>query len=77
METLPDKRAPGLPDIPYSAYCRVCWESFYILWIEKTDHRGVCPLGHLSAVACPSARSKNNLRAGIADLKRQGLIKDA
>ena len=66
METLPDRRAPGLPDIPYSAYCRVCWLAYYCLWGEKEDHGGTCVHGHEKATDCPQAVNNAKLRAWAA-----------
>jgi len=37
-----DKRAPGLPGVPYSAYCQECWEPMYRLWTDKDPHSGLC-----------------------------------
>jgi hypothetical protein len=40
---LPDARALSLPDEPYSAYCKVCWQSIYGCWVDTVPHHGKCP----------------------------------
>jgi hypothetical protein len=43
QKELKDRRAIGLPDVPFSAYCVECWEAVYGLWVEETPHDGSCP----------------------------------
>lgn len=74
MRRLPDRRAPGLPDLPYSAYCRVCWNPVYALWIAG-DHGGACPEAAASAEACGDAMGRARLSAEVAKLRRAGLIR--
>ena len=52
---LPDSRALGLKDEPYSAYCKVCWQRVYACWIEPEPHGGVCPFGAMKIEACEQA----------------------
>ena len=58
MNALPDRRALAFQDEPFSAYCRVCWNAVYVLWIDGADHhRGACIHGVPSATDCPEARA--------------------
>ena len=69
----------ALPDLKslsgHSAYCEVCWEPFYRLWVAQEDHGGVCVLGHSAAHDCPQAMSAARLTAdlkALAELDKQG-----
>ena len=56
MDTLPDRRAIAFPDEPFSAYCKVCWQCVYPLWIDKDDHhKGECMFGHAKMGDCKQA----------------------
>lgn len=55
MQELPDRRSLGLPDEPFSAYCKVCWQNVYCLWIDKAPHGGVCMFGHRKMSDCKQA----------------------
>lgn len=56
MDSLPDRRAIAFPDEPFSAYCKVCWQSVYPFWIDKKDHhRGECMFGHSKMEDCKQA----------------------
>jgi hypothetical protein len=56
MDSLPDRRAVAFPDEPYSAYCKVCWQCVYPLWIDKEDHhRGECMVGASKMEDCKQA----------------------
>lgn len=73
VHTVEDRRAPGLPDIPYSAYCRVCWRSIYVLWIDSEDHGGRCMHGCAKSTDCPEARARDHDGAMLAkDLAAAG-----
>jgi len=61
----PDRRALGLPDHPYSAYCKVCWQAIYSLWIEAEDHGGVCPFGAKQIGDCAQASSWERMKGEI------------
>ncbi|WP_111748596.1 hypothetical protein [Salinisphaera orenii] len=77
MREIKDKRATGMPDTPYSAYCRVCWYSIYAVWFSSQDHGGVCPHGHQTASDCPDACGRAKFSVAIQKLRDQGLIKPA
>lgn len=65
MDNIRDARAPGLPDIPYSAYCKVCWQNVYCLWIEKADHGGACPFGAAQISDCKQASDWERVRGEV------------
>jgi len=65
IATVPDHRAPGLPDVPYSAFCQVCWYPVYILWIEPENHHGACMDGKASATECQEAMSRARFAASL------------
>ena len=68
METLkPVKTLSGLHD----ARCHVCWNAVYVLWIDKSDPAGKCPLGHTKAHDCPDAMGRAQDAAPLLKLKRQ------
>lgn len=50
---------------PYSAYCQVCWNGVYALYIDAQPHYGVCPFGAFKPEECENAR---NWAAGDAML---------
>jgi len=76
METIPDRRALGLQDIPFSAYCRVCWQGVYALWVEKENHKGVCPFGAEKIGDCEQAsaweRRRGEIKKYLAEHQTQG-----
>lgn len=48
----------------HDAYCHVCWEPFYSMWIDRVNApSGECLFGHKAAHDCPQAMSAANLRA--------------
>lgn len=63
--SLPDRRALGLKDEPYSAYCRVCWQNTYSLWIERVPHGGVCPFGASKVEDCGQAMDLERVRGEV------------
>lgn len=69
---LPDRRS-ACDHGPFSAYCKVCWNPVYVLWIDKHPHGGVCPFGHTKAATCPdvwaAARNSQMIREGKAKSK--------
>lgn len=65
---IPDKRS--LRDHgPYSAYCKVCWNAVYTLWIDSEPHDGVCIHGCANASDCPDARGRAETAAAILKFK--------
>lgn len=40
---------------PYSAYCKVCWNAIYTLWVDTVPPPGTCMFGHTKASDCPDA----------------------
>lgn len=68
---LPDFRAPSLKDEPYSAYCKVCWQTVYSLWIDKIPHNGACIFGHTKIEQCSQAMEweefKGRIRKAVAE----------
>lgn len=74
MNDLPDFRALAFPDEPYSAYCKVCWQTVYSLWIDKKDHhRGECMFWHQRIEDCKQAMEweafKGRVRKAVAETK--------
>ena len=55
MRDLPDKRALSMPDVPFSAYCKVCWQNIYCMWVDKTPHDGSCIEGATTIGDCKQA----------------------
>jgi hypothetical protein len=59
----------------HDAYCHVCWEPIYRLWIDKeNDPAGQCIHGAAAAHSCPEAMARAANSAGIAKLKAAGVI---
>ena len=67
MDAIRDARALGMRDIPYSGYCRTCWNPVYVLWIDR-DHGGGCPFGATSAAGCDDALSRARLVKTLAEI---------
>ena len=71
MTSLQDFRALSLADEPYSAYCKVCWQAVYSLWIDKTPHNGACMFGHTKIEQCAQAmeweKFKGRIRKAVAE----------
>ena len=65
MLDLPDQRALAFPDEPFSAYCRVCWQNVYCLWIDKEPHGGVCIFGAIKAQDSKQAMDWERFKGGI------------
>lgn len=55
IDSVRDQRALAFPDEPYSAYCKVCWQNVYCLWIDKQAHGGACIDGHSEMKECRQA----------------------
>ena len=64
MQTLPDRRCPSMPNVPHSAYCRVCWNAVYCLWVDGS-HDGRCPHGASVAHECRDAVAAASNSAAI------------
>lgn len=62
---LPDHRAPKMKDVPYSAYCKVCWQAVYSLWIDKEPHDGSCIEGACRIEDCNQAMEWERFRGRI------------
>lgn len=52
----------------FDAYCRICWNPVYVLWIDDDDDpRGRCAFGdHKKATDCPDAMNRARLWASVA-----------
>lgn len=75
METLPDRRS--LKDHgPYSAYCRVCWNPVYSLWIGDEPPPGTCVLGKAVAHECSDAVGRALLSAAVSAAGSQATLED-
>jgi hypothetical protein len=62
-----DLRAPAFPDVPYSAYCKVCWQAQYLLWIDRNDDpKGECLDGHKDPTKCYAATAMHEHMATVA-----------
>ncbi|WP_293371566.1 hypothetical protein [Nevskia sp.] len=77
MQTLPDHRCSGLPDKPYSSYCRVCWYPIYTLWFTKDDHEGACMHGKTVAADCEEACNRARSSIAVQKLRDAGLWPNA
>lgn len=72
---------PNLPDRKtlnqkFSAYCKVCWNPVYCLWIDSADPHGVCfenPL-NTDPTKCSDAIERAKLSSLIARLRREGVL---
>lgn len=71
MSHIPDRRSMR-DHGPYSAYCKVCWNPVYALWIGSEPHGGVCPDGHKSASDCFDARNRSETAARIQRYRETG-----
>lgn len=58
----------------FDAYCRVCWNPVYLLWIDDEDPSGQCMFGHKHAHECEDAMSRAQLQATLAKLRKDGAI---
>jgi hypothetical protein len=71
---LADSRALGMKDEPFSAYCRVCWQRVYALWIDTVPHGGVCPFGASKLEDCDQAmdweRVTGEIRSHLAETRK-------
>lgn len=71
MGSIPPRRTlNGL----FDAYCRVCWNAVYVLWVGKDDPCGKCIFGHARAEDCPDAMGRAQLQATLAKLRRDGVL---
>lgn len=52
---LPDKRSLGMPDKPYSGYCKVCWQPMYCSTIEPHDQ--ICKQVKEGETQCENAKA--------------------
>lgn len=74
IRDLPDKRCIGMKEVPYSAYCRVCWFPTFLAWIPERDGaHGECMHGHTRASDCPEAQSRGRGAAEIQKLRNAGV----
>ena len=53
------------PQIPLSAYCRVCWNPVYRLWSEGIPADNQCHHGCTAAHECPDAMSRAEATAEV------------
>ena len=65
MADLPERKTAHGHD----AYCHVCWNAVFALWIEAQDPEGKCPHGHVAAHDCPDAMGRARLSGAIAKYK--------
>lgn len=57
LPALPDKRALGMPDTAFSAYCKVCWFPVYLFWVDE-PHDGACINDCTLAANCAEAANR-------------------
>lgn len=69
MREIKDHRCLGLPNVPYSSYCKVCWYPIYTLWVDNHDHEGACMHGCKQASECSEARNRARFSAEIEKAK--------
>ena len=58
----------------HDAYCHICWNAVYVLWVSDEDPMGKCPHGHSRARDCPDAQARDGLSAFFAQCRRDGLL---
>lgn len=73
---IPSLRDPDARSLngKHSAYCSVCWNAVYALWIDDMDHGGRCPEGATEAHKCQDAMGRAKLSAQLAKLRKEGVI---
>lgn len=54
----------------HDAYCHVCWNPVYALWVAKNapDYER-CVFGDYSAQTCPDALNRANMFADVTKMK--------
>lgn len=69
MRELVDHRSLSMPETPFSAYCRQCWEPIYSLWVDG-EHSGACAFTDEPGPngLCMEAHRRQNNRATIAQV---------
>lgn len=69
IESLPDRKCINGK---FSAYCKVCWQGVYALWIDDHDHGGVCIEGATRIEDCRQASAWERTKGEILkSLRRQ------
>ena len=58
MESIKDIRAPNHKDVPYSAYCEVCWRPVWRMDLSKEPFNGECVEKQTDPMEC-----QNNVSA--------------
>lgn len=61
-----DRRAISMTDVPFSAYCKTCWQAVYVLWADREPHDSCCPFGAASINDCQQAMDFERVRGAIA-----------
>lgn len=76
MPSLPERRTLNQK---FSAYCKVCWEPVYCLWISSEDPAGLCgeSVGNTDPMKCSLAVSRFQWKATIAKARRDVWLKPA
>jgi len=49
----------------FDAYCHVCWEPIYVLWVDDSDPAGKCPWRCIKATDCTEAMTRIKSRERI------------
>lgn len=58
----------------YSAYCGICWEPVYSLWVDSTPPEyEACPFGPYTAQTCPQSLVAAKRAKLSAELERRGM----
>ena len=58
----------------FDAYCHVCWNAVYVLWVSDEDPAGECVNGCKAATDCPEAMGRARLQAQLAKLRAEGIL---
>ena len=75
IPVLQDKRSGGMREIPFSAYCKVCWFPTYLHWNPARDGPpGACIHACTEAHQCPEALNRTRSVADVARLYDAGLL---
>jgi hypothetical protein len=68
--TLKDANRRGPSGFPI--HCRVCWHGVYVLWCDKTDHKGACINGATHPHDCPDEMARSRQTALFVKLRAMG-----
>jgi hypothetical protein len=74
-ETFQQRELPPrtTPNGKWDAYCHVCWNAVYCLWVDKVPpEHDKCAFGDHTALTCPDATARARTAAWVAKMIREG-----